>query len=165
MGLYPLLLRLISATIGPPPGILDVGHNISPRLHKQLVLELKVGELLAELWKRLPSGVVVGKVVPLDEQMPLAAPLLSLQDALGSGKMPVIEDRGQRAGCCRRVAAVSKVHDNHLVNHLGLAVCLGVERRAHTQLYARASEEVAPNMPGKQWVPVADDGGGCQTQI
>jgi hypothetical protein len=85
---------------------LDAGHNISPRLHKQLVLELEVWKLLAELRKRLPSGVIVGKALPFDQQAPLITTLLSLQDALRSRKMPAVKDRRQHTSCCRRVAAV-----------------------------------------------------------
>ena len=44
--------------------------------------------------------------MPLDQQAPLTATLLRLQDALWSRKMPTVEDQGQLAGCCRRVAAV-----------------------------------------------------------
>jgi hypothetical protein len=44
--------------------------------------------------------------LPLDQRAPLIATLLSLQDALGSRKMPAVKDRGQLAGCCRRVTAV-----------------------------------------------------------
>jgi hypothetical protein len=94
------------ATNGPPPGILDASHNISPRLHKQLVLELEVRKLLVELRERLPSRVVIGKALPLDQQAPLIATLLSLQDALGRRKMPAVEDRGQLISCCKRVAVV-----------------------------------------------------------
>jgi hypothetical protein len=49
----------VLATNGPPPGILDACHNISLRLLKQLVLELEIGKLLANLLKRFPSGVLL----------------------------------------------------------------------------------------------------------
>ena len=44
----------------PAPGIGDTGHNISPPLSKQLVLELEVGLEILELLEQLPSSVVVG---------------------------------------------------------------------------------------------------------
>jgi hypothetical protein len=47
-GLWPWALAPL-ATNGPAPGIGDVGHNISPCLLKQLVLELKVGVCRAEV--------------------------------------------------------------------------------------------------------------------
>jgi len=41
MGWKPLSLRLILATTGPPPGILDAGHNInSLRMNYGLLLRI-----------------------------------------------------------------------------------------------------------------------------
>jgi hypothetical protein len=55
-GLEPLRLCLL-ATHGPPL-ICDARHNISPRLRKQLVLKLEVGEAGVEIFEWLPSSVV-----------------------------------------------------------------------------------------------------------
>jgi hypothetical protein len=57
---------------------MHAGHNISPRLRKQLVLELKVGEVNTEIFQGLPSSVVVRKPTPLDQHMPDATALLRL---------------------------------------------------------------------------------------
>jgi hypothetical protein len=44
----------------------EANHNISPRLRKQLVLELEVMLVAMELLELLPSGVLVGQSAPLD---------------------------------------------------------------------------------------------------
>jgi hypothetical protein len=54
----------------------------------------------------------------------------------------------------------TKVHGNHLVDNLGLAIRLWMERYAHAEGDASALEEVTPDVSGKHRVPIADDGGG-----
>jgi len=59
---------------------LYTGHNISlppPTLDEQLVLELKVGVEILELLEWLPSSVVFGQTVPLDEDLPSTPTKLS----------------------------------------------------------------------------------------
>jgi hypothetical protein len=54
----------------PAPGILHTGHNISPHLDKQLVLELKVRVEVLELLEPLLGGFLNRHAVPLDENVP-----------------------------------------------------------------------------------------------
>ena len=73
------------------PIIVDAGQNISPRLRKQLVLELKVGVEAFEVVKELPGGFVAGQSTPLDEDVPCTPPELSSEGALRSRKEPTIQ--------------------------------------------------------------------------
>jgi hypothetical protein len=52
------------------PGVGDAGHNISLRLLKQFVLELKVGVCRSEILQELPRSIFVPKSVPLDKDLP-----------------------------------------------------------------------------------------------
>ena len=70
MGLKPTNPPHPLATAGPSPGVLDAGHNISPRLLKQLVLELEVGVEGAELVDGLPCRILFWKTMPLDQHLP-----------------------------------------------------------------------------------------------
>jgi hypothetical protein len=79
---------------------LNPGHNISPGLRKQLVLELEVGEMLAELVERLPGSVLVWKPTPD------VAALLSLERPFRTLQHTTIEDRQKSGQSSRRVAAV-----------------------------------------------------------
>jgi len=88
------------------PAVGDARHNISSRLRKQLVLELEVGEVVAEGVKSLPGGVVVGEAMPLDQELPGATTLLRTQHTLRCRKHTAIERRWKIAECSRRVAAV-----------------------------------------------------------
>jgi hypothetical protein len=54
----------------------------------------------------------------------------------------------------------TNVHGNHLVDNLGLAIRLWMERRAHAEGDTGALEEVASDVFGKHRVPIDDDGGG-----
>jgi hypothetical protein len=54
----------------------------------------------------------------------------------------------------------TKVHGNHLVDNLGLAIRLWMERCAHAEGDAGALEEVTPDVSGKHRVLITDDGGG-----
>jgi len=53
----------------------------------------------------------------------------------------------------------TQVHGDNLIDHLGLAVSLRMEGRAHAQLDAGHLEEVAPNVASEHGVSVAHDGG------
>ena len=70
------------ATNGPAPLILDAGHNISPRVDKQLVLELYIGVEGFEVIESFPCRSISRKAVPLDQQLPMAAAQLSAHDLL-----------------------------------------------------------------------------------
>jgi hypothetical protein len=52
--------------------------NISPCLLKQLVLELNIWKLLAEIVELLPSRLFLGQAGPLHQDMPHTATLLRL---------------------------------------------------------------------------------------
>jgi hypothetical protein len=54
---------------------MDTGHNISPRLRKQLVLELKVGVKPLKILKKLPRCLLWRQTLPLDKNMPRSTPL------------------------------------------------------------------------------------------
>jgi hypothetical protein len=47
-----------------------LGHNISPLLDKQLVLELEVREASLEVLQWLPSGLLHWNALPADVQLP-----------------------------------------------------------------------------------------------
>jgi len=49
------------------------GHNISPPIEKQLVLELKVREELMEGHHGFPSSFIVRESFPLDQNVPDSA--------------------------------------------------------------------------------------------
>ena len=56
----PPLTADLLATNGPALGIMDAGNNISPRLRKQLVLELEVGVEVTKILEGFPSRVLLG---------------------------------------------------------------------------------------------------------
>ena len=68
----------------------QAGHNISPRLRKQLVLELVIWIVLLELGARLPSGLLLRKTLPLHHQVPDVATQLSAQHLGRTGKQASI---------------------------------------------------------------------------
>jgi hypothetical protein len=78
----------------------DARHNISPRLQKQLILELEVGVGVAELVEALLGGVVIRQTAPLDQHLLDPAMLLSLQRALRGRKHAVVQHwwQGSRGG-------------------------------------------------------------------
>jgi hypothetical protein len=80
----------------PSSLIVDARHNISPRLFKQLVLELDFWKLLLELGEGLPSGIIRGKTLPLHQDTPLATAELSPQHPLRAGQQATILDRRER---------------------------------------------------------------------
>jgi hypothetical protein len=57
-------MRLLATS--SPPLILNSRHNISPRLGKQLILELHIRVENLEVVQELPGGVVLRKALPLD---------------------------------------------------------------------------------------------------
>ena len=63
-------------------------------------------------------------------------------------------DSSARAVPCN----TTQIHCDYLIDHLRLAICLGVERCAHAELDARHLEEVAPHVPGEHRVPITNDG-------
>jgi hypothetical protein len=70
------------------------GHDISLRLRKQLVLELEVWVLSPELRQGLPCRLRTGQPLPLNKDVPLAAPLLSLERDAWRGEKSVVPHRG-----------------------------------------------------------------------
>jgi hypothetical protein len=62
--------------------ILSAGHNISPPVDKQLVLELDIRVESFEVIERFPGGSIIRKAVPLDQQLPMAPAQLSTQNLL-----------------------------------------------------------------------------------
>ena len=99
------LLRL--ATSGPPPSILHAGHNISPRLRKQLVLELEVWKMALELIEGLPCRIFIRQATPLDQHAPGTPTKLRPQGPLRRWKDAPIEDRRHGVRCGRRVTSVA----------------------------------------------------------
>jgi hypothetical protein len=65
-------------------------HNISPRLRKQLVLELEVRVEAFEVIKELPGSFFLEQAMPLDKDLPDALPELSTEGTLGSRKKSTI---------------------------------------------------------------------------
>ena len=90
MGLDPSSRQHPLATIGPAALVLDAGHNISPRLRKQLVLELEVGVEGLELVDELPRRILFRKTSPLDEHLPRAATLMCTKRLGWSWSQPAI---------------------------------------------------------------------------
>jgi hypothetical protein len=88
----------LSALIG------NVGRNISPYLHKQLVLELEVGVVSTELVEDLPRRIIFRKAGPLDQNAPNPVALLGTQGALRSQQHPTVKYRRKIAWSWRRVA-------------------------------------------------------------
>ena len=81
---------------GPLPVIDQTGHNISPCLRKQLVLELKVWIVLAEFVTLLPSSLLLRKARPLNEDEPDATTELRLQHLCRLGKNATISEWRKR---------------------------------------------------------------------
>ena len=63
----------------PAPAIGDAGHNISPPLDEQLVLELEGGVEVLELLELLPHSLLCRQTVPLDEDVPNTPAKLGVQ--------------------------------------------------------------------------------------
>ena len=90
MGLDPSSRQHPLATIGPAALVLDAGHNISPRLRKQLVLELEVGVEGLELVDQLPCRILFRKASPLNKHLPRAAALLGTERLGWSWSQPAV---------------------------------------------------------------------------
>ena len=88
------------------PGVLHTGHNISPRLDKQLVLELEIQVEVSELPKRLPRGFFSSHAVPLDENVPDITVKLGVQNACWSRQETTILCRRHGPWNSRRIDAV-----------------------------------------------------------
>jgi hypothetical protein len=79
----------LATSRAPPKGLAD--HNISPRLRKQLVLELEIGVVAAKLLQLLPCGVLVRQPALLDTDMPDATPQLGAHSSLRLWKDAAME--------------------------------------------------------------------------
>jgi hypothetical protein len=86
-------LGLYLATLGLAPVVDRAGHDISPRLRKQLVLELEVKVLSPELRQGLPCCLLTGQPLSLNKDVPLAAPLLSLERGAWRWEKPAVQHR------------------------------------------------------------------------
>jgi len=97
LGKFPLAaVGPLLTTIGPTTRILDAVPNISPRLRKQLVLELEVRKGGAKVVKRLPRSILHRKALPLDQHLPFATALHSTQSTSRDWEQPTIH--GGRKG-------------------------------------------------------------------
>jgi hypothetical protein len=105
LGYEPLTAGAL-ATNGPAPGIMGAGHNISPCLRKQLVLELEVGVEVTKVLERLPGSVLLGQAMPFDEHVPDIPPKLCTEGALWSWKELAIPCRRKRSRSCWRITFV-----------------------------------------------------------
>ena len=75
------------------------GHNISPCLRKQLVLELHIWVESLEVVQGLPGGVVLRKALPLDEDVPRAVTQLCAQDLRRGWQQSPVLNRWQHGRC------------------------------------------------------------------
>ena len=82
------------ATLHTSPLVREAGHNISPGLRKQLVLELELWISGGEVLATFPRRLFFWQAAPLDQEAPCTSPLLGLQNAL--------RDRHNAAILCRR---------------------------------------------------------------
>ena len=126
---------------GPLSGIDQTGHNISPRLRKQLVLELKVWIVLTEFLTLLPSSLLLRKACPLNEDEPDATTELCLQHLCRLWKNVTIGGWRKRRRS-RRWLATKRLEQPHMEDVVDASVGLVrgssdcVERwrrRSHTQ--------------------------------
>jgi len=79
---------------------MDAGHNISPRLRKQLVLELEVRVEGAELVDGLPCCILLREAAPLNEYLPGTPALLSPERLGRSWQQPTVQGRLKDAWRC-----------------------------------------------------------------
>jgi hypothetical protein len=106
MGLGPGTRRRPLALDGPTPNIRDVGHNISPRLLKQLVLELKLGVCQSEILQELQCCIFIPKSVPLDKDLADIASFACVESSFGRQKYTSVLDQWQ---CTRRHWGITTV--------------------------------------------------------
>ena len=98
---------------GPLSSIDQTGHNISPRLRKQLVLEPKVWIVLAEFPTLLPSSLLLRKARPLNKDESHATTELCLQHLCRLWKNATIGDRRKRRRS-RRWLATDRLEQPHM---------------------------------------------------
>jgi hypothetical protein len=104
------------------PAIFYAVHNISSRLRKQPVLELKVWIGGLELLEQLPSRVLGRQAAPLNEHPPDSPALLGLQGAFGFRKdTPIMRRRyGTRRCWWRTVMPLEEADMEHIMKaHAG----------------------------------------------
>jgi hypothetical protein len=87
LGPWPTRAPAPVATALVPAPECDASHNTSPRLRKQLVFELEIGVVTAELVELLLSSVLLWQATPLDADVPHPTTLLACSADSGSGRM------------------------------------------------------------------------------
>ena len=105
MGFYAPLWPAALALDGPTP-IMVAGHNISPRLRKQLILELKVGVGSLEVVDAFPCSIHLSQPEPLDQYAPDTPALLRPQCTIRGWQNAAVLRQGQDTGHRWRIAAV-----------------------------------------------------------
>ena len=88
------------------PLVREAGHNISPGLRKQLVLELELWVRSSEVLTTFPGCFLFWQAAPLDQDAPFTTPLLGLQGALRNLHNVTILSRREGARRSWRVAVV-----------------------------------------------------------
>ena len=63
----------------------DVGHNISLRVEKQLIFELKLRVEVLELREQLPRSILGRQAEPLDQDVPNISTLLGVKNSRWCG--------------------------------------------------------------------------------
>ena len=105
MGFYAHLWPAALALDGPTP-IMGAGHNISPRLRKQLVLELKVWIGSLEVVDAFPCSILLSQPEPFNQYTPDTSVLLRPQCSIRGWQNAAVLRRGQHIGRRRRIAAM-----------------------------------------------------------
>jgi hypothetical protein len=95
---------------------------MSPRLRKQLVLELEVGVVVAKLLQLLPCGILVGQPTPLDADIPDPTPLLGMHSSLRLRKDAAMEKWWHDPRCRQRLSAV-RLEQPHVKNVMDPGTC------------------------------------------
>jgi hypothetical protein len=102
---WPWALALLATNV-PAPGVGDVGHNISPRLLKQLVLELKVGVCRSEILQEFPRCIFVPKSMPLDKDLPDIASFVCAENSFERRQYTSVLDQWQSTRRLRGITTV-----------------------------------------------------------
>jgi hypothetical protein len=129
------------------------GHNISPRLHKQLVLKLEIGVVAAKLLELFPRGVLVGQPAPLDADVPDPTPLLGAYNSLWLRKDAAMEQWRHNPRRRRRVPAVrlEQPHVKDIMNPCAVRKLETVGDLAHAFQHLERPNVVGTKlMPGLQ---------------
>ena len=105
MGLRPIPDAAL-ATSRPSPAVVHARHNISPRLRKQLVLELEVGVGSLELVDAFPGSVLLSQPEPLDQYAPDTSALLRFQRPIRGWQDAAVLRRGEDTGLRWGIAAM-----------------------------------------------------------